>query len=357
MSAEAASGEDFDVRALIDGDPGPSAELGVDVVAPNGTAPSASEQPERLEVMTAEQVCALPDPTQSAELLGPAFVRGYRTVFGGATGHGKSTWALQAIKAIVTEGEFLGWRGAGGRALIIDAEQGLRSIKRRLREAGLQDCEEIDFLRVPDGMALDQDAEEIAGLEAILEAGDYAIVSADPLYKLHRGDSNDERQAVDLMRRLDAWRERFGFALLMTTHPRKRSPQGGKFTMDEFFGSGAYTRGAEIVLGLERVRPGYGRLHFFKDRDGDLPTGEVWGLLFDRDSGYRRDPEDGKATATAAEEVEALLEADPGMSSSALEEATGKSERTIRDALKKLGAISTGKPKVWTLPEQEELDV
>ena len=53
-------------------------------------------------------------------------------------------------------------------------------------------------------------------------------------------------------------------------------------------------RGAEVVLGLQRVRDGYAKLHFLKDRDGDLPIGAAWGLLFDREQGFRRDPNDGK---------------------------------------------------------------
>jgi len=156
------------------------------------------------------------------------------------------------------------------------------------------------------------------------------------------------------MRRWDGWRERFDFALLLTTHPRKRPAQGARFTIDEFFGSGAWTRGAEVVLGLQRPRPGYSRLHFFKDRDGDLPTGEAWGLLFDRGSGYRRDPDDGKAKPTAPERVRELLEADPGMTAEALQEATGYAERTVRDALRAIDAVSTGLPKRWTLPADSE---
>jgi hypothetical protein len=43
-----------------------------------------------------------------------------------------------------------------------------------------------------------------------------------------------------------------------------------------------------------RVRLGYSRLQFLKDRDGDLPAGEAWGILFDREHGFRREPEDTK---------------------------------------------------------------
>jgi hypothetical protein len=116
-------------------------------------------------------------------------------------------------------------------------------------------------------------------------------------------------------------------------------------------------RGAEVVLGLQRLRDGYSRLHFLKDRDGDLPIGTAWGLLFDRESGYQRDPHDGEKKPTAAETIRELLEAQPAaLSIDALVEATGYAERTVRDALTALGA--TGKrdratdPKLWELADE-----
>jgi RecA-family ATPase len=151
--------------------------------------------------------------------------------------------ALSIARAVALEGEFLGWRGAGGRVLVIDAEPGLKTVKRRLREAGLEECEAIDYVRVPDGLSLDSNDEHAARVEALIAEGDYALVLADPLYKLHSGDSNDERQAVELMKRFDAWRERYGFALLLPVHLRK-PPQNAKFSIHEFFGSSAYQRGA-----------------------------------------------------------------------------------------------------------------
>jgi hypothetical protein len=241
-------------------------------------------------VLTARQLCELPDPPESDYLLGPLLLRGARTVLGAHTGEGKTTLALELVRAVAMRDEFLEWTGAAGRALVIDAEQGLRTIKRRLREVGLDKADHVDYLRVPDGLALDQDRGHVYRLEEILTAHDYALVVADPLYKLHRGDSNEERHAVDLMRQLDRWRSTFGFCLLMLVRLRKPPPQGAMFTIHEFFGSSAYLRGAEVALGIRRKRPGYAYLHFFKDRDGDLPVGEAWGLLFDRDDGFRRDP-------------------------------------------------------------------
>jgi hypothetical protein len=254
--------------------------------------PAAAAEPFSIAVMTARQLCALPDPAGSDELLGPAIVRGQRIVVGAHTGQGKTTFALACVRALVLGQELLGWQGIGRvRVLVVDAEQGLRSIKRRLSEAGLAASEAIDYVRVPDGLSLDTDLEHVAEVERILAATDYALVVADPLYKLHSGDSNAEREAVDLMRRFDAWRDKHGFALLLPVHCRKPSP-GSKFSIHDLFGSSAYVRGAEVVLGLQRLRDGYSKLHFLKDRDGDLPIGAAWGLMFDRERGFRRDPKD-----------------------------------------------------------------
>jgi hypothetical protein len=218
---------------------------------------------------------------------------------------------------------------------VLDAEQGLRTVKRRLREAGLADCDAVDYVRVPDGLSLDSNPRHVAAVEEALDAGGYAAVVADPLYKLHTGDSNDEREAVDLMRRFDGWRERFRFALELPVHCRKPVP-GMKFSIHDLFGSSAYVRGAEVVLGLQRVSDGYAKLHFLKDRDGDLPIGAAWGLLFDREEGFRRDPKDGEPRETALDKVRELLAVDPSLSAKQLEQATGYKERTVRDALKRV---------------------
>jgi hypothetical protein len=312
----------------------------------------------KLEVLTAREILELPDPSGEDELLGALVVRRQRVVIGAHTGHGKTTAALQIVRAVVRGEDFLGWQGTGGRALVVDAEQGLKTIKRRLREAGL-DGDDVDVLRCPDGLMLDRSAEDRAALEAVIATG-YDIVLADPHYKLHGGDSNAERETVELMRILDGWRESYGFALLLAVHCRKPPPMS-KFSMHEFFGSSALLRGAEVVLGLQMLSVGYSKLHFFKDRDGDLPLGQAWGLLFDREAGFRRDPKDGQPRETALDRVRETLEDRPGLTQGELATITGYAERTVREALKELGAAEvagggkTGQVKLWSLPEDELL--
>jgi len=317
----------------------------------NGTAP---EEAFELERLTAREVCELPDPPRSDELLGPLLTRGNRLVLGGGTGEGKTTLSMALVRAVVLTDEFLDWTGTGGRALVLDAEQGLRTIKRRLREAGLDRSEDVDYVRVPDGLALDSNPRHVAEVERVLREGDYSLVVADPLYKLHAGDSNAEREAVDLMRRFDKWRDELRFALLLPVHLRK-PPPGAKFSLNEFFGSSAYLRGAEVIVGVQRVSDGYSRLHFLKDRDGDLPVPAAWGLLFDQEAGYRRDPKDGTSEPTCKERVRALL-VDSDYTVEQLAELTGNAERTVKRALAELDATSSGWPKSYSLPAEDVRD-
>jgi energy-coupling factor transporter ATP-binding protein EcfA2 len=322
------------------------------------TEPTANEpRPFAIEVHTTRELAAIADPSGADELLGPILVRGQRTVIGGHTGEGKTTLALALAAAVAFRSEFLGWQARRGKVLVIDAEQGLRTIKRRIAEAGLETCDAVDYARAPDGLALDKNAEHVAALEELLAAGAYDLVIADPLYKLHSGDSNDEREAVDLMRRLDAWRERYGFALILAVHCRKPVP-GMKFSIHDLFGSSGYVRGAEVVLGLRRVSDGYSRLHFLKDRDGDLPIGDAWGVLFDREHGFRRDPKDTEERDPVGDLIAFLADAEPSTVPE-IARAVGMADKTVRDLLHSSGRFRQTAPpagrhptaKVWTLVE------
>jgi hypothetical protein len=288
----------------------------------------------RIEVMTAKALCERPDPPDDGQLVGPLLVRGQRLIVGAHTGEGKTTLMLQLMRAFVNRGPFLDWEGAGGKALIVDVEQGERTVKRRLREAGLDNSERVDYVRVPDGLSLDKNAHHVAEVTRVLEEGGYDAVCMDPLYKLHTGDPNAEREAVDLMKRLDAWRDTYGFALVLPVHCRKPLP-GTKFSIHDLFGASAYVRGAEVILGLRRVSDGYAKLHFLKDRDGDLSIGTAWGLLFQRETGFTRDPKDG-VRETTADRLAELLAEEPGMTEEQLASALKVTVRTIRRAKKEL---------------------
>jgi hypothetical protein len=254
---------------------------------------SEPRPPTKLQVLSARELMALPDPDTSGYLLGPLIYRGHRIVVGGWTGHGKTTFTLHMTAAACYGREFLKWTGLGGlRALVVDVEQGQRTVKRRLRETGLDKSDRVKYLRVPDGLALDSDAEAIAGIEKILHNGKFDIVLADPLYKLHRGDPNDTQAAVELMRRFDEWRERYQFALLLPMHCRKPR-EASSLSPHDLFGSSAWQWGAEMLMGVERKSESMTWLHFWKDREGEVAedgaaVGTHWDIKFDRENGFRR---------------------------------------------------------------------
>lgn len=251
-----------------------------------------------LTPINARELCDEPD-LDVGQLLGPLVLSGGRTIIVGDTGEGKTTLAFQIVRSILDGAIFVGYSGAGGgRGLIIDLEQGRRSVKRALRDGGLSNRQDVDLILVPDGLSLDSDPAHLAELDRVIAEGGYTIVVLDPYYKAHTADEpNSERPIVDLMRKLDSLRASYGFSLILPAHPRKEPPGAGqvrKLTIHDIAGSGAVTRGAEVVLGIERVAHGYARLRYLKDREGDLPVGEAWGLIYNRDDGFTRDPRDEK---------------------------------------------------------------
>ena len=105
------------------------------------------------------------------------------------------------------------------------------------------------------------------------------VVVVDPAYKVASIDSNSEREVVDLMRLFDRWRAEYGFAFIMPVHTRKgdKKNPGGQPTLDDIFGSGAFSR-----LGIDFTDPGLPDVHRetvnFGDGTGDqtstLTTGD-----------------------------------------------------------------------------------
>jgi hypothetical protein len=294
---------------------------------------------------TAPEIMALAEPDENGDLLGPLVRASARTIIVGDTGHGKTSLALAMLAAVLSGETLLEHTGAGrGPALVVDLEQGLRSIKRGLREARLDDRTDLHYLRVPDGLALDRDLAQLAALEATLADLMPSVVLLDPYYKAHRADDpNAERPIIDLFRQLDGLRARYGFALILPAHPRKEaagSVGARKLTIHDVAGSGAATRGAEIVIGLERLGHGFGRLRYLKDRDGDLPVGEAVTLVYSKEDGFRLDPREQSSEA----EIERAVLAKPRgwMTVSEWARELGVRDGSVRGVLKSLAAPERG---------------
>ena len=165
----------------------------------------------------------------------------------------------------------------------------------------------------------------------------YALVVADPLYKLHAGDSNAEREAVDLMRRFDAWREQLRLRAA-TARPLPqagaRRPASRSTTCSAPPRTCAAPKSCSACSASATATPD---LHFLKDRDGDLPIGDRLGAAVRPRAGLSpATPTTANASPTAAEQVRELLEQTPGMTKEQFAEATGKKSRTVEGALREL---------------------
>jgi len=103
------------------------------------------------------------------------------------------------------------------------------------------------------------------------------------------------------------------------------------------------------VLGLEFLTAGYSRLHFWKDRDGDLPIGSKLGLLFDRERGFMKDPRAVGQDDSAEQLVQVLTAFGTRAATVAeLAAALGVSPDTARRRLTRLpeGMVTEGPPAV-----------
>jgi archaellum biogenesis ATPase FlaH len=253
---------------------------------------------DRLTIWTGRALSELPDRSEVDMLVGPLVVRGARTIIVGDTGHGKTTLAAQLAAGVLTGAEVLGYTGAGvGPIVVVDLEQGLRSLQRTAREVGFDKRDDVLYVHAPDGLSLDSNELDRNELEDVIAQNRPAVLILDPYYKAHRGDSNEERAVVDLMRYLDRLRSLYGFAVILPAHPRKDPGSSGarRLTLHDVAGSGAAVRGAEVVIAIERLSHGYARLRILKDRDGDLPVGDAWPLLFSRGDGFRLDPKEERS--------------------------------------------------------------
>lgn len=281
-----------------------------------------------IRVYTARYLATLQLPSPADPLVGPFVRRGMETLVGGPTGHGKTTLIAQWVKAAAAGGDFLGYQVAGGaNVLVLDLEQHLASIQRVIREAGLDDCDTVDYAPIPEGLALDKRDDQLAALKAIFTEKAYDLVVVDPFYKLHEADSSDELKARELVALLRRWIKDHGFALLTATHCRKLPAGRNVITIDDLFGSSLFTRDPEIVLGIQR-HGDLTKLHIFKSREPDLEYGQVFELLFTRGRGFwpkpTVDPEERKAELERiGETARRWINDNPGKSTNAVKKAVG----------------------------------
>lgn len=320
--------------------------------------PPFSEEPEPYHFVSAREFCSR-EPSPSGEpLLGGLVSRGHRLVIAGATGHGKSTLALQILTAIVQGHDCLGFTGIGdSRAAILDCEQAEDTVRKRLRQIGLADSDNVNVCPIPGGLSLDRNAIELDWLERVLERTRPDILLLDPLNKLHTADFNDNQAMDALMRRIDGWRSDYGTAVILAAHLRKSQATRGPLTINDVAGAGAVTHNAETVVGIQSLPNGRGKLHFWKARNGNgLPVHTHWKLQFDLTAGgYVRDLTDGTPKVTASDTIRDFVAKHPGSTYDEMRAGTGLSDSSVRSSVRRLGCVDDrSKPKRWSLPPKDE---
>lgn len=249
-----------------------------------------------------------PDVPQEL-MLGELLVRGHRLLIGADSGHGKSTFVNDMIRCMATGDSFLesnhflgikpGWVDGGHdpyRVLVIDCEQSPRTVKRRLRDAGIQDLEFCHYWLIPEGLDISSRHKiDYQVLQSNLETLRPDVVVIDPLFKLHRGDPNSSELAAQVMSAVDGWRSQFNFGLVIPVHVRKiPTAQGAtrKISLSDVYGAGTWTWGSEVVVGLERHIDQTGRqsttMRWLKCRDDGSKFEESWGMVLTAGGVFRR---------------------------------------------------------------------
>ena len=265
-------------------------------------------------------------------LLGPVVRKGWRTIIGGHTGEGKTTLTMDMVRAIVSGEQFLGWRGSGGSALVVDLEQDIGTAQRRVGESwfraryvhGESDLAKLmgdepvfadsAYCAWGEGLDLAIDGPDRQALGMLIEQRKPSIVVIDPLYKTFLGSPTEDELISRVVRWLDELRVKHEFGLILPMHMRKPPKGGGGgFSKHDLYAGGQWIWGAEVILGIKRVGGRRSDLHFFKDRAGDMPPDETWELELDERFGWVRvNLEGGPAAGSTEDRLWKLLQDHPG---------------------------------------------
>jgi len=234
----------------------------------------------------------LPHATEP-QLLGPLLRKGVRVLVGGATGEGKSTVVGDMMSAALACTDWCGFNGGPDNltATLLDVEMSAAQVTALLKRCRLERFgKRFQVVNDAGGLSLVPSDTPLAQkqrdwLRQIMETTD--IVTIDPYYKLFRetGSAMDRVLTEEVLHILDTMAKETGTCLIIPAHARKMD---AKYMMraDDIYGPSILQRNASVILGIQIIAFGKSRLHFFKDRFGELPVKDHWVLNFHKMTGF-----------------------------------------------------------------------
>ena len=223
------------------------------------------------------------------DYLGPFLHGGHRIHVAGPTGHGKTTFMLEAESAAIRGVEFLGWQGRGNvRALHIDLEMPEELLHQAVIDARLDGADGVDLLHLPDGLEVDTNPSHRRMIEKACEG--YDIVCIDPFYKLvgHELDYAATRSIIGLLDGLRARHPRM--AMVVGFHCQEPYNMDQRLGMASISGFKTWHRPADVVLTFQRLRDNNSRIVWCKNRSAQLGVNveEEWAVHWARGQGFQR---------------------------------------------------------------------
>lgn len=203
----------------------------------------------------------LDGPTAHDWLIPDLFERGDRLILTGTEGGGKSMLCRQiAVCAACGVHPFTGRVFNPVRTLLVDLENGIRTVRRKLApmaqiaDGMTRPARDLLFVESkPNGLDLVNDPSDLAWLLGVCEQARAALLVIGPLYRLHRADINDEQEAMRLLRAIDTIRGRLGVTVVTEAHAPHKEP--GRAARDmRPVGSSAFKRWPEFGFGLRESR-------------------------------------------------------------------------------------------------------
>jgi hypothetical protein len=217
------------------------------------------------------------------DLLGPILRRNTRVGIAGFIGDGKTSLMMQMVAASAYGEKFFSYTGRGGdtRWLVLDLEQGESELKARLDETGISARNDnVHVAHVPDGLRIDQSAEDLEALGELLSQGWHGV-ALDPAYALLSSEPETETAARQFATTLDRFHRLYDFCLLVPMHTRKPLPRQ-VLTLSDVYGWSTITRNTQVVLGVQIWEPWVSMFSILKDRTGDVgPKGKSWKVAYD----------------------------------------------------------------------------